>query len=239
MDAMADLKRADELMELDFPREKKSVLFPDSRMAVLRKGKMTLFADSMEWLGGHQHVGRPQILLYYGDDPVIVDSGCCSYDRWEFYLAVNTNKMHNVLWCPDFEDKKCSIDPQITCFDAEKGVIRLETKVAYEGKSYVWSRTLTMDGHKLIIDDTAESEEELRWASRLFFRQNDTHMENKNSFLQLTEDYLMKMTTDTPIETELVPVMNDTNKIDYAVVPQSTGTGKRFAMHTEIEFTDR
>jgi hypothetical protein len=49
----------------------------------------------------------------------------------------------------------------------------------------------------------------------------------------------MKMTTDTPIETELVPVMNDTNKIDYAVVPQSTGTGKRFAMHTEIEFTDR
>ncbi|MBQ8401200.1 MAG: heparinase II/III family protein, partial [Clostridia bacterium] len=213
--------------------------FPDSRMAVLRKGKMTLFADSMEWLGGHQHVGRPQILLYYGNAPVIVDSGCCSYDRWEFYLALNANRMHNVLWSPDFEDKKCAIDPQIKRFDAENGVIELETKVSYEGKSYVWNRTLTMDGYRLTIDDTAESADILRWASRLFFRQNDTHVENANTILQLTDEYCMKLTTDAKIETELVPVMNDYNKIDYAVVVQTGSAGNRFTMHTEIEFTDR
>ena len=239
IDAMADLRRAEELISLDFPREKKSMLFPDSRMAVLRKGKMTLFADAMEWLGGHQHVGRPQILLFYGNAPVIVDSGCCSYDRWEFYLAVNSNKMHNVLWCPDFEDKKCSIDPQITVFDAENGVIVLETKVGFEGKSYTWQRKLTMDEHRLIIEDTADSEEALRWASRLFFRQNDTHMADRHTMMQLTEEYLMTLKTDAAVETELVPVMNDYNKIDYAVVLQTAGTGEKFAMHTEIEFADR
>ncbi|MBQ3592277.1 MAG: heparinase II/III family protein, partial [Clostridia bacterium] len=238
-DAMADLHRAEALMELDFPREKKSMLFPDSRMAVLRKGKMTLFADAMEWLGGHQHVGRPQILLYYGNEPVIVDSGCCSYDRWEFYLALNANKMHNVLWCPDFEDKKCSIDPQIKSFDAEEGIIELETAVTYEGKSYTWNRTLHLEDHKLTIDDTAESAESLRWASRLFFKQNDTHAENANTILQLTEEYMMRLTTDAGVETELVPVMNDYNKIDYAVMVQAAGTGNRFTMHTEIEFKDR
>ena len=41
------------------------------------------------------------------------------------------------------------------------------------------------------------------------------------------------------METELVPVMNDYNKIDYAVVLQTAGTGEKFAMHTEIEFADR
>jgi len=200
---------------------------------------MTLFADAMEWLGGHQHVGRPQILLFYGNEPVIVDSGCCSYDRWEFYLALNANKMHNVLWCPDFEDKKCAIDPQIRFFDAETGVIALETRVTYEGRSYTWNRTLTMDGQKLIIEDTADSEEALRWASRLFFKQNDTHMENAGTILQLTEAYMMRFTTDARVETELVPVMNDYNKIDYAVVVKTEVTGKHFSMHTEIEFTDR
>jgi hypothetical protein len=200
---------------------------------------MTLFADSMEWLGGHQHVGRPQILLYYGNEPVIVDSGCCSYDRWEFYLALNANKMHNVLWCPDFEDKKCSIDPQIPVFDAEAGVILLETKVGFEGEFYIWHRKLTMDDHKLIIDDTADSEEVLSWASRLFFKQNDTHTADAHTIMQLTEAYLMTLKTDAKVETELVPVMNDYNKIDYAVVVETYGHGKTFTMHTEIEFTDR
>lgn len=239
INAMDDLHRAEALISLDFPREKKSVLFPDSRMAVLRQGKMTLFADSMEWLAGHQHVGRPQILLYYGDAPVLVDSGCCSYDRWEFYRLQNTNRMHNVLWCPDFADNKCEIDPQITTFDAQNGVVKLETKVRYGEKAYTWTRTLTMDGHVLHIDDIAESEQELPWATRLFFRRNDTHTADTHTIMQLTEDYIMTLSTDANVETELVPVMNENNKIDYAVVVQTHGKGKRFTMHTSLTFTDR
>lgn len=57
--------------------------------------------------------------------------------------------------------------------------------------------------------------------------------------MQLTEDYMMTLKTDARVETELVPVMNDYNKIDYAVVVQTAGAGERFTMHTEITFEDR
>jgi replicative DNA helicase len=97
----------------------------------------------------------------------------------------------------------------------------------------------TIGNSKLIIDDTADSEEVLSWASRLFFKQNDTHTADAHTIMQLTEAYLMTLKTDAKVETELVPVMNDYNKIDYAVVVETYGHGKTFTMHTEIEFTDR
>lgn len=240
MDAMADLNRASELITLDFPREKKSMLFPDSQIAVLRKGSITLFADAMEYLRGHQHAGRPQILMFYDNEPVLVDAGCCSYDRWEFYVTLMSSKMHNVVYCPDFADDKCTIQPKITGFDADKGIIALTSHVRNENISYHWERTLTLEEDKLMIEDIAHATEPINWASRLFLARNDTKTyEDKHTVCQLTNGYLMKLTSDVEITTELVPVMNDSNNIDYSVVVQTSSHGECFKMRTVIAFTKR
>lgn len=240
MDAMADMKRAEELIELDFPREKKSVLLPDSRIGILRKGKFMLVADAMEWLGGHQHRGRPQTLLFYGNNPVIVDGGCCSYDRWELYQTLMSAKMHNIVRCVEMDDEQCEIDPQIVKFDAENGIIVTSSRVKFEDIDYTWVRTMKLDGDKLVIDDEAEANRDISWESRLFFARNDTHMsDDKHSLSQLTHDYLMKLTSELKIKRELIPVMNDFNKIDYAVAAQSGSYGKTFKNHMVIEFTER
>ncbi len=240
MDAEADMRRAEEYITLDFPREKRSVLFPDSRVAVIRNGKITLFADAMEWLGGHQHSGRPQLLLFYGDAPVIVDAGCCSYDRWEFYTTLMSSKIHNVVRCTELDDVWCEIEPEIVEFDAENGTVVTSSTVKHGGISYKWVRTVQVENDRIVISDEAESSKELSWESRLFFARNDTQMsDDKHVLSQLTHEYLMKMTSDDVIKCELLPVMNDQNKIDYAVVAQSNEHGKLFNNRIVIEFSAR
>ena len=240
MDAMADIKRAEELIALDFPRERKSMLLPDSRIAILRKGPITLFADAMEYLRGHQHAGRPQILMFYGDKPVLVDGGVSNYDRWELYLTLMESKMHNVIYCPDFDHNKMDIKPQVKTFDAENGIVVLTSDVSHEGISYHWERDLTLIDNTLVIEDTAQATESIHWMSRLFFARNDTKKaEDKHTVSQLTNNYLMKLTSDKEVTTELVPVMNDNNQIDYAVVVQASAHGESFTMKTIIEFTER
>ena len=170
------------------------MLFPDSQIAILRKGHFTLFADAMEYLRGHQHAGRPQILLFYDKTPVLVDAGVCSYDRWELYLTLMSAKMHNVVYCPDFADDKCTIQPEIKNFDAEKGIIITTSDVNCEGISYHWERTLTLEDATLTIEDSARATKPISWMSRLFLARNDTKTyEEPHTVCQLTENYLMKL----------------------------------------------
>ena len=86
---------------------------------------MTFFADAASWPGPHHHAGAPQILSFYMGEPILVDTGVCSYDRWEFYDYLHEFKAHNVVYNPDFEIDDCTVTPKILSADTENGTIEI------------------------------------------------------------------------------------------------------------------
>ena len=106
--------------------------------------------------------------------------------------------------------------------------------------SYEWERTLTLEEDRLIIEDKAVSGESLRWISSLFYARRDSQLsEDGKVFRQLTEGYILEASSTLPAETELVPVMNDENRIDYAVVTRIRTEGKTYENRTVLTFRDR
>lgn len=240
MDAEADIRRAGKLIGLDFSREKKSVYFRDSRVAVLRSGPLTLAADAMEHLGGHQHYGRPQTLLFYGNEPVLVDSGCCDYDIWDFYRRLRSAEAHNVVYCPDFPDEQCRIEPGIGSFDEAKREIALTCRVACGGRSYVWERLLHLDDDGLTVEDHASSEDPLKWAANFYLARRDIRIDpGGRTASQLSDRFIVKITADRTFEAAFAPVMNEENRIDYARCLRFSAEGKTFGLKTVLRFTER
>ncbi|MBQ2967113.1 MAG: heparinase II/III family protein [Clostridia bacterium] len=243
LDVLLDLEYVSRLIELDFDRELKSVYYPHSHIAIYRNGDMTLVLDAPSWPGPHHHAGTPQILSFYKDKPLLIDTGVCSYDRWEFYEYLHEFKAHNVVYNPEFEIDDCTVTPKITLADVENGKFKVETVVANKnGQSYLWTREIEAFQDKLVIFDKAESETEMPFKSRLFFKQNDVYFpkENKNKMQLLTESYLMTLTSEMQISRELAPVMNEENNLDYAVICETnTVSSKEFINKTVIEFEDR
>ncbi len=242
LDAIKDFEYVSKLIDLDFSRELKSKYYKDSHIAIFREGDITLYADAANWPGPHHHAGAPQIIMYYGKDPIIVDTGVCNYDRWEMYLYLHDFKAHNVIYNEDFEMYKCKVTPEIIFCDTDKGTILIKTTVENEnGKSYVWERAISVSDNKVTIKDVATGSEEMPFKSRLFFKKNDVLFpeSNKNTMQLLTQDYLMTLTNEKQLKMELAPVMNDDNKLDYAVVCECKDSCKVFSNTTVIEFSPR
>ena len=240
IDSVADIERVKRLIDLDLPSERTSVFFPANNYAVLRKGDLVLYVDALDQYAGHRHWGRPQILLYCGKTPVLVDGGCCNYDRWEMYLELRSMPYHNVVYSPLINIKnyeRGKITSKISHYDGDS--VAFEAHISYENVEYDWKRTLRLTEDKLIIDDCAVSDKEIPWRSHLLFSQQDTNIDSDNQLRQMTFDYIMTMTTDLPYEKMLMPVMNDNNKIDYAVVAESNDVGKEYRNHIELSFEKR
>ncbi|MBQ7901208.1 MAG: hypothetical protein IJ365_04500, partial [Clostridia bacterium] len=114
------------------------------------------------------------------------------------------------------------------------------TRVECEGKFYVWTRSIAIDDSRLVIEDEAVSDTVFPWKSRLFFKKNDVHFaQDKHTMQLLTQDFLMTLKSEQAINMELVPVMNDDNKVDYAVVAESADNGKVYKNRIIIEFEQR
>lgn len=242
LDVMQDIDFASRLIDLDFERVQKSVYYPDSHIAILRKGDNVLFADAACWPGPHHHAGAPQILSYFKKDSILVDTGVCNYDRWEMYLYLHSFKAHNVVYNEDFEMYDCKVTPKIEEVDLDAGTVTIKTLVENKnGQSYVWVRKTQVTEKGMIIEDEASSDVEMPFKSRLFFRKNDVLFpeNNKNVMQLLSENYLMTLTSEKTVSMELAPVMNDSNKLDYAVVCESKAFGKVFKNRVVIEFSDR
>ncbi len=239
MDSVADLELAEMLADIRIDRKRESRFFADSGVAVMKKGALSLYVDAMAQTGGHRHFGRPEILLYHGDRPVIVDGGCCSYDRWEMYLKLRLSEMHNVIYCTAFDDERSHIEPRITEFDKEAGVVCFESRVECDGRSYTWRRRLSINDTSLDIEDSVSASEPLPFESRLFFARRDTKVRNDRTVCMLTEDHLMTITCDKPIRVELRPIMNGENRIDYAITAERGELTDSFSQHTTIVFEDR
>lgn len=85
---LRELEYVKELIPLTLS-EKKSVIFEASKCAVLRNENFDIYIDGMDHSQWHQHAGRPHFIVYFKEEPLIVDSGCCGYDH---------HSMHQYLW---------------------------------------------------------------------------------------------------------------------------------------------
>ncbi len=250
LDARADLARVSRLIPIRTHEERGDVLLPDSRVAVLRRGRLTLLADAMDYRRGHQHAGRPQILLWYGTDPILVDGGCCSYDRWELYLPLMTAAYHNVIRVPGPHDsRENTIRTFLDASRMEEGILRFGADVdTAAGASYRWERELTVsgDGKTLILSDRAEQTsdgEPLPFESNLYFGRHDadcplTGNPDRRRMRLLSGEMLLTVESEREGFTFTAPVENGENRIDYALVFSVTGTG-RYENRTVFTFEDR
>ncbi len=250
LDARADLARVSRLLPIRTEEERGDVLLPDSRAAVLRRGRLTLLADAMDYRRGHQHAGRPQILLWYGTDPILVDGGCCSYDRWELYLPLMTAAYHNVIRVPGPHDsRENAIRTFLDASRMEDGILRFGADVdTAAGASYRWERELTVsgDGKTLTLSDRAEQTsagEPLPFESNLYFGRHDadcplTGNPDRRRMRLLSRDMLLTVESEREGFTFTAPVENGENRIDYALVFSVTQTG-RYENRTVFTFEDR
>lgn len=241
-DVLQDLDYVSKLIDLDFERIQKNIFYPDSNIAVFRKGEMTVFVDAVPWPGHHHHAGTPQIVSYYGEYPVLTDTGVCNYDRWEMYDYLHSFKAHNVVYNADFDYHECTVVPEIESVDIKSGTMRIKTAVVNKnGMSYIWIREILVSDNKIIISDKAESKIEMPFVSRLFFKKNDVYFpkDDKQNMQLLTDSYLMTLSSKKNLSMELAPVMNEDNKVDYAVVCESKEKTKIFENKIILKFKKR
>ena len=148
-----------------------------------------------------------------------------------------------MVYNPEFEIDDCKVMPEIKKADVEKGEFLVETMVENKnGQKFIWTREILVTDNRLEISDKATSDTEMPFKSRLLFKRNDVYFprEDKNKMQLLTENYLMTLTSDLEISKELAPVMNDEDKLDYAVICETKEIfGKEFTNKTVIEFEER
>ena len=229
MDSIADIERAERLLEARITTDRVSNFYPDSKTAVIRAHGFTLFADAMKYTGGHQHAGRPQIELYYKDEPIIVDAGCCSYDRWEFYMNLREMRMHNVVFSPDFEYRDGAIDmaADLSEFDKDGGITLVST-IRENGAEYTWVRQIKTVTGAVVITDTVNASAPLKWEGRIFTARADIHRVDAKTVERMTENALYTIKSEKAIRTALLPVMNSENRIDYAVCLYTSEQGEEY-----------
>ncbi len=242
-DVLKDLDYVSRLINLDFERKQKEIYYPESHIAIFRKGEMILVADAAKFPGPHHHAGTPQIISFYKDESVLVDGGVCNYDKWELFDALHSFKTHNVVFCEEFDAtfETVMIEPTVENVDLENGLFTVKTNVkeTESGKSYIWIRKIIVSDKKIIIEDDVKSDSELSWKSRLLFKKNPVMFSTENEMQLLTDKFLMTLKSENQIKQELIPVMNDENKLDYAICCQTSECGKEYKNKIVIEFSDR
>lgn len=241
IDSEKDIENVKRLIDLDLPKKQESVLFPDSNEAIVRKGDLTLYVDAINipnsW--GDVHRGRPQILLYYKDRPIITDPGVYNYDRWEFYMYCLSAHNHNIVFSPEINELEMELHTKITDFSND--YVACEARVIYKDYEYLWTRTFEISENKIVINDEIKSNKELPWRSRLFFVRADTltYTPSDTIFQQIWEDSTMKVTSDKKYSLGLLPAMNETNDLEYAIVLENVDKGFEYKNRFVIEFNNR
>jgi hypothetical protein len=162
MDAAQDLAIVRRVFPLPKSYPVRSVCFGDSRMVVLRGRAVSAYVDAMPDESHHIHPGKPNVLVYAGDEPVLIDSGCSSYDRELWQSWYRTEAAHNVLTVRPVAAKlnKTGGPPPVSTitiksYSPNKTVI--EHRVEADGWSYTWLRAVAIADREVTIQDKVTS----------------------------------------------------------------------------------
>lgn len=245
MDALADIDFVNSFYPLTFKREKKSVLFADSHLAVLRNSRFDLYIDAMQanpvgngytW---HQHYGKPTFVLYIDGRPAVIDRGCPNYNKADLYIPLYIESGHNVISCNELplsvgayvKPTEVTYNTKITHFCDTEDVkqITIENEIAgSDTRKFVWSRTFELYTDRLEITDTVNASEKMHFTSYIYIPgfiemrfplppvMPGQAMSCESGVLKIRYDETVQtVKTDTPFAFECRPYINEKNKVDY------------------------
>lgn len=111
----------------------------------------------------HYHAGKAGITYFHAGEPILTDSGCCSYDAPEFSLCKKASAHSSLLidgagdgvfeglyFCPNYTTPECTDwnDNEISA---------LVTSTVKEWNGVTWNRTLKIEADCVIISDRIEN----------------------------------------------------------------------------------
>ena len=273
MDAEADIRFVSRIFPL-FRKEaetgsvpvfpaKGSCLFPESRMAVLRLGKWSVYVDAMDMKEWHQHYGRPNFLVFYGNETVIPDSGCVNYDRYDLRCLINSAEGHNVVACEEMPleyelemtDTKESLSVTERSFDGLEQRLTVENRVTSpDGRSYLWTRSFLLTEGGLTVTDTVRATEPMHFRSILhlasarvgyydsgctigntrFARAVQAVSADRRTANQRYGGTLLTVACDSPFTADFMPCSSVRNRMDYTKVLTRRFYTDRFTETTRI-----
>jgi hypothetical protein len=224
-DAVGDVEFVNSFYPLPFVRERKTRLFADSRMAVLKNGDFTVYVDAMDMTEWHQHYGRPQFVVFHGETPLVVDSGSVNYDRGWIRRRLNSEAGHNVISCAQIPLTRRPSNESLTVTEFSDGdvkVLEILNKVTGENKGYDWVRRFMLYEDRLEVIDTVKATEKLNFTSRLYLPDCRVGYAPAEPCYTGTEEklrfgsFMECVRTETPYEIEFTPCVDGTNRMNYA-----------------------
>ncbi len=233
MDVHKDIKIIESVSDIKVSWQKKSVAFFESNLAVLRKGDYEVFIDAMKHTAWHQHAGRPNFTIYYKGEPLIVDSGCPSYDRANLRCMLASTSGHNAVYTKEGEFwGRDDIEENLKITEFSENEITVSGTVNAKDTEYYIKRTISVSENGVKVKDYATSETEYTFAL-------DMHLIDKRyadgEFLvkQLLGEKVLYVTCPKH-KLEIRPCMCDENRLDVSVVISMEEKTKEF--NSEFEF---
>ena len=246
-DAFADVKFVDHVYPLTFLRQRGTLLFESSRMAVLANDRFSLYVDAMDMTEWHQHYGRPHFVLFCDGLPLIVDSGSVNYDRGGIRHMLNGPAGHNVIYAPEIPLTRRPSNESLTVEDFsvtdEEQTLTIRNRVTGENKHYEWVRTFILHENDLTVKDQVTASEPMNFVSLLhlpdcrtgYYVPSGERCPEQPNEARLRFGSLMEtVTVDTPFETTYFPAVDGSNHLNYAQVMKRTFLTDHFETTTVI-----
>lgn len=217
MDVQYDLKIAQKIMPMNFTRKKESRLFPESCLAVLRNENYEIFIDAMPLRAWHQHAGRPNIVAYYRNMPILIDSGACNYDDRNFrddYLILA--RAHNTVTCEELGfHSSANVKDQyiITKFDTSYPQrIEIEGSFTCQEISFQIKRMVVLYENSFTVEDEAWAEREYRFYTVMHLAPG-RFTETSEGLIQQYGEHLLHVKCAATKDIRLLPCVTQQNKI--------------------------
>lgn len=147
-----------------------SLFFEESSFAVLRNADFTVFIDGTREDLYHHHKGKPHIILYYCRFPLLIDSGCCNYDRKDYREWYATPESHNIVLVEPMHitirSPDRAYDAHLRLFDFKNEVDEKAISMIREFESpslnYSWQRRVIVSASSVDIIDKVSSKKNVK-----------------------------------------------------------------------------
>lgn len=247
MDATADLKLVRSLLPGFKAPAIKSVCFPQSRVAVLRREQLAVHVDASGTELWHHHEGKPNFLFFVREYPVIIDSGSGTYDHiWHWDWLKRAEAHNTVVVNAGTKQQKITFDWDVT---RPRVSIRkfsqyaITTELTYEDAklAYNWIRTIKLGKNNVTIHDDLKANQTV--SATIFFHLSQPDVLNDTnkplSQIRLRDDSIVKIIATDALPDECYtlqyrPAVGPDNRIICAPEISLTRQGREFLFRTEI-----
>lgn len=248
LDALKDQAIVDRLL-LTLRREpQKSCFFAHSSLAVLRHSRFTLFVDGADANLVHHHLGKPNIILYSGRFPVLVDAGCCNYDRKTHKSWYINRDAHNIVRveplagrCAD--ELKGASEVKVFRFDDGASVksVSMSREIRAGPVRYQWERRVSIGSTGLDIVDHVCAHKSVRITVLFHFAPASTietgvngelHIENLHWGLTMRQKLSYAYTT----AQRMCAIFSEANREEMAPEVQTKTEGRDIHIVTSMQF---